>query len=564
MRILIGTIAAITSVLFVVATTPSNVSANTALQFSAENIISDNIFSNSGSMTVDDIQRFLNSKVPACDTNGTKRSELGGGTRAQWLAARGISTPITCLKDYYENPATKENNYGKSQVPSGALSAAQIVYSYSRQFNINPQVILVTFQKENGLVTDEWPTPRQYSEALGFGCPDNIAPGAPACDPAFKSFSSQVYQAARHFRGYMDNQFCNGTWCTPYTVGQNLIRWQDPRVNASCGSSTVNIQNRATSALYSYTPYRPNQAALNAGYGVGDGCSAYGNRNFFLYFTDWFGSTRDPDLSWQVVSQTIYDESKSSIIPTDFLRKNERVIVSLKVKNTGTETWFKNGPTPIRLGIEEPRDSTGMFCDTTWLSCNRVASIVEDSIAPGAEGHFEFYLKSPDSVGEFRQYMTPLLENRGWMKNSTGFSTYIKTNHDYSWQWNSFDAWTDSTKTQRVDMNNVSRGQNVFIELYAKNTSATVWTKDGATPTRLGTSQSKDRQSQLCIPTQWLNCARPALMDQERVAPGQVARFSFTIKAPSQPGEYRESFQPVVEFLGWTKQDFNHIYLKVL
>src|SRR5699024_261440 len=39
-------------------------------------------------------------------------------------------------------------------------------------------------------------------------------------------------------------------------------------------------------------PYQPNRAALNAGYGTGDGCSAYGNRNFYNYFTDWFGSTQ--------------------------------------------------------------------------------------------------------------------------------------------------------------------------------------------------------------------------------------------------------------------------------
>ncbi|MFZ1523014.1 MAG: hypothetical protein WAS94_03260, partial [Candidatus Saccharimonadales bacterium] len=40
------------------------------------------------------------------------------------------------------------------------------------------------------------------------------------------------------------------------------------------------------------TPYRPNQAALNNLYGTGDGCSAYGNRNFWRFYTDWFGSTR--------------------------------------------------------------------------------------------------------------------------------------------------------------------------------------------------------------------------------------------------------------------------------
>ncbi len=27
-------------------------------------------------------------------------------------------------------------------------------------------------------------------------------------------------------------------------------------------------------------------------YGTGDGCSAYGNRNFWRYYTDWFGSTK--------------------------------------------------------------------------------------------------------------------------------------------------------------------------------------------------------------------------------------------------------------------------------
>ena len=51
------------------------------------------------------------------------------------------------------------------------------------------------------------------------------------------------------------------------------------------------IQNQATANLYYYTPYQPNAAALRAGYGEGDGCSAYGNRNFYQYFTDWFGST---------------------------------------------------------------------------------------------------------------------------------------------------------------------------------------------------------------------------------------------------------------------------------
>jgi hypothetical protein len=64
--------------------------------------------------------------------------------------------------------------------------------------------------------------------------------------------------------------------------------------NAGCGSGTVYIQNQATAGLYNYTPYQPNPAALNNLYGTGDGCSAYGNRNFWRMFNDWFGSTYGP------------------------------------------------------------------------------------------------------------------------------------------------------------------------------------------------------------------------------------------------------------------------------
>src|SRR5690606_20162047 len=65
--------------------------------------------------------------------------------------------------------------------------------------------------------------------------------------------------------------------------------------NAGCGSSTVFIQNQATAGLYNYTPYQPNAAALNDLYGEGDGCSAYGNRNFWRIYSDWFGAPQGGD-----------------------------------------------------------------------------------------------------------------------------------------------------------------------------------------------------------------------------------------------------------------------------
>lgn len=249
--------------------------------FNPERIVDDGVFYNNNSMSVAQIQLFLNSKMPNCDTWGTQ-TYSGSTTRAQYGASRGFPAPYTCLKDYYENPTTRANNLKGSPVPSGAMSAAQIIASAANSYNINPQVLIVLLQKEQGLVTDTWPFPTQYQAATGYGCPDT----AP-CDTAYYGFYNQVTQAAKQFRNYANypNSF-------NYVPGAGNFVLYNP--NASCSGAYLNIRNQATASLYNYTPYQPNQAALNAGYGTGDSCSAYGNRNFWLYFNDWFGSTLFP------------------------------------------------------------------------------------------------------------------------------------------------------------------------------------------------------------------------------------------------------------------------------
>lgn len=246
--------------------------ASPVVGFEPGRIIDDDVFTASGSMSVTDIQNFLNSKVPSCDTQGTQPSEYGGGTRAQWAANASLHPiigafypPFTCLKDY------KESN----------ISTAQIIYNAAQQYQINPQVLIVLLQKEQALVTDTWPGPHQYKTATGYGCPDTAA-----CDSQYFGLTNQINWSARMFRSILND---SPTWYTPYIMGNNYIQWNP---SSSCGGSTVNISTKATQALYNYTPYQPNQASLDAGYGTGNSCSSYGNRNFYLYFTDWFGSTK--------------------------------------------------------------------------------------------------------------------------------------------------------------------------------------------------------------------------------------------------------------------------------
>jgi hypothetical protein len=248
-------------------------------EFKAGRIIDDVVFQNKSSMSVAQIQEFLNARVPVCDTNGDKLMWSGGPKRRDWAAANNKPLPpYTCLNQYMENPTTKENNAGRpSYSVPGGLSAAQLIYNASQAQNINPQVFIVLLQKEQGLITDDWPFPIQFERATGNNCPDT----AP-CDPKYVGFYTQVFNAGAQFNYYVNNfdRF-------NYAPGWNTIQLHP---NAACGTQNIFIENRFTAALYIYTPYAPNAAALNNLYGTGDSCSAYGNRNFWRMFNDWFGS----------------------------------------------------------------------------------------------------------------------------------------------------------------------------------------------------------------------------------------------------------------------------------
>lgn len=264
-------------------------SAATASDWSAGAIIDDSLFYNGNDMSLVQIQQFLSQKVPTCDVWGTQSSEFGGGTRAQYGASRGYPAPYICLKDYFENPITHDNNLTVTAgqikpAPEGSLSAAQIIYNAATAYNISARALLVLLHKESAgpLTVDTWPFPSQYRNAMGYGCPDT----AP-CDPSYAGFYNQVTNAARQFVLYKTN-------ATSYR--HSAGRYNNVLYNpvSSCGASSVYISTNATAGLYNYTPYQPNQAALNNLYGTGDACSAYGNRNFWRVFTDWFGSTHVP------------------------------------------------------------------------------------------------------------------------------------------------------------------------------------------------------------------------------------------------------------------------------
>ena len=258
--------------LAVVAVTAHPAEATTVLaDFDPANIIDDAVMFNGTTMSAAAIQTFLNGKQPTC------------------------ASGATCLKSFTADiPALTANPMCGAVAAQRNATAAQIIFEVARACNVNPQVILVMLQKEQTLVTGRTPYSGEsvsliYRKATGLGCPDTAA-----CDPAQYGLFNQLYGVAYWLVRYT---MPKGTGPgTPYSSLYNWFPIGKPNgvlyhPNAACGAKTITIDNKATASLYYYTPYQPNAASLAAGWGIGDSCSSYGNRNFYLYFTTWFGST---------------------------------------------------------------------------------------------------------------------------------------------------------------------------------------------------------------------------------------------------------------------------------
>ena len=275
--------------------------------WSAGRIIDDNVFYDTSTFSsVQDIQNFINRNTPTCDIWGTGPSEYGGGTRAQYARARGWpGPPYVCLQHYHENPTTKETSFEKGGGWfAGGISAAQIIWDASHEFKINPQVLLVILKKEQGsLFTDVWPLKSQYKYAMGFACPDTGPGNTANCSNEFAGFYNQIRMAAKQLRRYT-----NRPDEYRYKAGRSNYIQYSP--NAACGGSWVYIENQATASLYNYTPYQPTQVALDAYPGTAH-CGAYGNRNFWRFFNEWFGSPLNSvriDSSLTVMTQPTGDK----------------------------------------------------------------------------------------------------------------------------------------------------------------------------------------------------------------------------------------------------------------
>lgn len=121
----------------------------------------------------------------------------------------------------------------------GGRTAAQWIVEESKKQGISPVYMVARIETESSLIRSG--TLSKLKQATGCGCPDGAA-----CDPNLAGFGLQVRCAAELVRGYLKDLDAKNATITGWGVGIGRNTF-DP--------CWVVPQNRATAALYTYTPW---------------------------------------------------------------------------------------------------------------------------------------------------------------------------------------------------------------------------------------------------------------------------------------------------------------------
>lgn len=95
-------------------------------------------------------------------------------------------------------------------------------------------------------------------------------------------------------------------------------------------------------------------------------------------------------------------------------------------------------------------------------------------------------------------------------------------------------------------------GATTQLTLHFRNMGTATWQKGVAgSQANLGINGDNSTFASLGMSVNWVDPNRPAAQSEASVAPGALATFTFSVRAPSTPGVYRIPLRPVVDGTTW-------------
>lgn len=246
-------------------------------------------------------------------------------------------------------PALKTTLLDPQPNLSRLRTAAELIWDAAQSSGLNPQVILATLEKEQGLVgsrfSKEGSLQTAIDHAMGLNCGDAVA-----CWNLFPGFYYQLFgnvdSSGNKYLGAP--QSLMKSFSTPggrgpsgdgkvYKVGDIV-----PLLNTQGGyegvpsEQTVMLANNATAALYRYTPHVFN-----------------GNYNFWKFFNTWFKYANGTVMHVGSDASTYIIQNGSRLLLPQFVAQARAIDMGKAITVSPTE--LENYP---QAGVYGPADNT--------------------------------------------------------------------------------------------------------------------------------------------------------------------------------------------------------------
>ncbi len=151
----------------------------------------------------------------------------------------------TEIQLFLESKGSYLANYSMANPNTGEVQrASKIIYDRCQANLISPKFVIVLLQKEQGLIENPAPSQGSLDWATGYGCPDSGGYNA-----RWQGLWKQVNSATLQFYDYIKNH-------GDYTYQQGKTYSFSNRYSTTIqGNVSVTPYNKATAALYNYTPH---------------------------------------------------------------------------------------------------------------------------------------------------------------------------------------------------------------------------------------------------------------------------------------------------------------------
>jgi|GEM_PF-1589806 len=376
--------------------------------FNKDILIDDVVFNDTSSMTGPQIDAFLNSRNSCISSNS------------------GFSAV---------NPVGYSPSSGYQY--GGHVSAGTVISNVSQVYGLNPQVLLVTLQKEQSLITSTSCSTDTIAKAVGYACPDNITAsnysgidiysrngttytsvnGTCVNSAGSVGFSQQLIHAAWLLKFSQQRSLGNTSWAVIYGNWDNSddlvpcysgLMTQGTLKRCPNGSATyydgwatidgvaTHMESGATAALYRYTPH------------------FHGNQNFVNIFESWFGGTISALFYSCHNATNVAGVGNGAKVVSNHSGRADNMTLTL-LNNTasacieahtwlpGQQSWYSNIATSHPA--VDPRDDTVISADTN------------------GDGISELY------IIKYRGGDSGKIEIHGWDPSAQHWTLHVATNH---------------------------------------------------------------------------------------------------------------------------------------